>query len=570
MPTLESPSVLQVDETGMLPITQKQSRPPIAFFRKVVPLAFQLSSGYRAVTVDANSAALRGAFRSYEHDALSAGAATKTKQGNAVIIEMAAPRELRQIRMSAPQANRLLEIYRLDGSVLSSKPTATAVFNGNTAQLPAGEHIFKDTRFAVMVKSTLGEDAYVPLETQDVEEVRIGALPTGPRIGVGEPGADTASALFWQVPGEVSATSGISGAVDAGPEMARAIETYLGDILKRLADAGASFPEVLEAALFIESDAPCLLEVTDFRLTGRPVLAPRLALGTSGDDPKTRDDLGENGKVVLRYSGEEILSKDIAVSIPKNAAIAAATVRTAESFRACAMDTASDAKTLLEELSGKTTGIYLETDKWAAVRATPTALPTLSGLLLGMMSVTAAANLLVELQEDWNGMPSGKVIANGIIDLRGASRRYWPGIRFPNPVVSLQPLWILVTATTGNAVWLADPGDAPVSILRKRSINSTYQIIHQIDACRPVHIFTSASVKSVATSTLTLSIGKRNAPVNRQSDERKTFDIAAAVEGYLADHQSDDGEEIPVPLTFTSGMTGLVTVYPPEIVYDLP
>ena len=52
-------------------------------------------------------------------------------------------------------------------------------------------------------------------------------------------------------------------------------------------------------------------------------------------------------------------------------------------------------------------------------------------------------------------------------------------------------------------------------------------------------------------------------------DNARTYDLAPAIRSYLDSSVGTD-PTTTIPLTLTSALRGIVTVYPPEIEYDLP
>jgi hypothetical protein len=74
--------------------------------------------------------------------------------------------------------------------------------------------------------------------------------------------------------------------------------------------------------------------------------------------------------------------------------------------------------------------------------------------------------VLVELQEDSDGRPSGKKLAAASLTLDQAGRRNWVTLSLPEIVTHFsEPYWILLGTAAGQAIWWADTGDGNLKVL---------------------------------------------------------------------------------------------------------
>jgi hypothetical protein len=215
------------------------------------------------------------------------------------------------------------------------------------------------------------------------------------------------------------------------------------------------------------------------------------------------------------------------------------------------------------------TGVYLEAAKWAGRSVRLDKTTSASGIALGILSLSEKVELMVELQEEWNGIPSGKTLYKGTLQLEGIGTRSWLSLGFAKPVtISTDGHWILVTAASGNAVWLSTPASGSMGIFKRTSDKSTFKEINKIDNSQALHRFFSGNTDNNAQPPCIVSIGESKVACASNDGGKKAFDLSSALSLYLQG-QPGDSDEVPVPLTFTSGMPGIVTVYPPEIVYDI-
>jgi hypothetical protein len=483
MPSIENLSALKVDENNELQIIDMLESPTAKLFQKAVGLSFSISQSAKKIIVD--SAELQGFFKHLDYSAFSEEALSINQQGSALLVDLGALRELRSVALKSAYTNHCLEVYRLDGSVLSSKPTVSVNFSGDTVFLPEGEGAYKDTRFALRLRDcSLGEEGYLSLNGQNINDIIIRSFPTGPRLGIGAlPGMGSPAVFFRQVPGEINSENAGLGNVNEGQALAKALETYLNDTIEQLKAGGNPMPTVVDATLFVESDTPCVFCATSFHITYRPVLKPQLSFGRlNGRLSDGKDDIKENGNVVLRYLGKQISQKEIIVTIPKNALIIDATVRTTQSFHQGGLLSEDDNCELAVSINQRNTGVYLEAAEWAGQSVKIEKTTSVGGIALGILSLSDKTELIVELQEEWNGRPSGRTVAEGTIKLEGSKNRSWLRLKFAKPVtVTAETHCVLVTAATGKAVWLSTVGDLPLRIFEKTGDKSALKEFNKID-----------------------------------------------------------------------------------------
>ncbi len=526
-------------------ITTPSGAPPARVFRRVVPLRLQTGGGVGRVVFD--NAALQGSFKRRDYNIAPGGPhAFEPLAGSAGMVKVTLdmPRHVREVRLSSALAGAasVLELYRLDGNTPAPKATASAMLAGRppVASLPANED-FTDVRFALKLRDS---GALAP---SGIVHLGLRSYPTTPRLGLAPLAADGLDLqeeplFFWQAPGEIGTTAPASdGNFDAGPGLKQELERYLATLDRPL-------PLTIALALVLESDAPCAVEVAGLGVTYR--------LSTEAFPS------GE-AKQVLRFGNGQGTAHDLRVSLPGNASVSRATLRVAESFR---LDRVAGSDVAPAPIAGHKLGIHVGAERWVAQGVMPAAALSATGISLGLLGLTDATELMVELQEDWDGEPSGRKLATGMVAIQRAGRRGWFTLLFPEAIVlTTQPHWLLLRASSGSAVWLAQPGTPGVRVLHEGgAIRPAWQGFGDVGAL--FQLLSRSSVTEMV-GPATLTIGSQLVPSTLGGTGR-IFDLAPALNAYLAALSANGAANIDVPLTFTSQAPGIMTVYPPLIEFD--
>jgi hypothetical protein len=582
---------------------------PLRFFRQVLYLRFASGGMAEQVLVDADETHFEATFQPYSYDAcgtLPAGlTADLDDQQGAVAVTLDAPRHVESVSLAGDTvlgAEHALAFYRLDGQAFAGEPTVVAPLStgwGHAGEVlalegwewagelpgpaaapraaPAGpgwesghEGIVTESylaRQAVIREDTDFVDVRFGLRLQgpgspglhasDVTSLRLRSYPTGPRIGIADPADLDSATFFWQAPGEVGKSiPAEQGSVDAGPALAEALSRYLGAFLTEPA------PEYIDVALVIASDAPCVLDIAQCDVVYH--LAQHSFPG------------GE-AKQVLRFTRERLEPQALPVQLPANAVITFAEIEMAISPRGGRLLLPGDGEDLSEAALVQHMGARIDAGRWVAQRiATPEA-TSVSGLALGLMPTAAGTELSVEVQEEWQDQPSGRKLVEGTIELARVGRRAWAVLELAEAiVVGAQPHWLLVKATRGHAVWLAEAGGGPIRILDRtsggnwveRSTLDGYQALYRFFSQRAADPQEGAAVTirigDSALSPMPSPAGQGAASAR----DTQRFDLKPALNAYLDAHPAV-GAPIAVTLSFSAGFLGFVTVYPPQIEYDL-
>ncbi len=540
--------------------------PPLRFFRRALFLRFPTGGQADRLAIAASATAFQASFLPLDYNALAPGepslAASRSSAegGTAVIVQLDAPRQVRQVRLASsavPGSGYSVELYRLDGNRLASGPTVSASISGGLATFSQD---FTDARFAIRLKAPGGGNT--ALSTTQVTEVTVRGYPTGPRLGIARPDDLPASVFFWQAPGEIGRAQPASlGEANAGAALADALQRHLDDLVASLQEqAGegtvARLPAQVDAALVIESDAPCRLQVTSLGV------GYRLVQESFPDGAQ---------KQVLRFPGDATSSQTVALALPGNATIVSATLRTTESFRRDRVP-APDEGAPPNGVPAEKSGVHASPGQWAAQEVVPSQATFASGVALALMALVGDTAVQVALQEDWRGRPSGKALAEGTVLLEQAGAPRWATLLFPGPVVlPSQPHWLLVRPSRGQALWLTAAGSTPVRLMEATSKGEIGGELSVLEGQQALYSFLSRGKQVQGQAAFGMLVGAQpvapgSAPPDGQPDTRIT-DLASALGAYLASQATT--ATVSVSLTFSASVPGILTVYPPRVEYEV-
>lgn len=570
---------------------------PRTVYRATIAVSVAVPTPETSVVVDPSAAALVGTFG--PRDSVLSGNAF-AQLGGVVVVTVPEPREVRLVsfKSSVPFGGATVQLFRLDEDTVAPQPTATSqVVSSNAASFGTGD--FADVRFAV------GADG---------RDVTIGALggvtvrgyPTGARLGLADPATPDEVTFFWPGPHD----SGDD--VNAGAELGAALQAFLGGrsgalhatlviqsdqpctfYLQRL-DTGTTFAldgfgfpslgpgDVLDtdalAARIAAAEDPVSAHLRAV-LHGAPVVdglnaaigsdalydatrfagvqlsdATKAALGGAADLARTNRLLLQDAYPdaiaapdvdrVLRFDGRSFATRQVAVSLPAGAHVTKATVATDGSLRA-------DRGTGGAAPADGRSGVHVGADAATAIAATVAAATSVTGVAVDLLPLADGTKLAVELQEDWQGSPSGKKLAAGVVVLPEAGVSQRASVFFDPVVLPAGTVWVVLQASRGHAVWLATADEsASVRVVRTPGAESVFPGISV-----SVELFTRSGAAAGAPAT-TLAVGAATVT----PDDGGTYDIAAALTA------AGGGA---VTFGFSSAVGGTITVHPPHIEYSL-
>ena len=531
--------------------------PPLRIFRQILLLRFVTGGLADGIRIDPEATSLKGKFSSYDYDALNpdepALQAVLSNSGDAVVVALDAPRQVSEIHLSpgkASGAGYSVELYRLDGNTLTEKPTGSASVQNNAAAFPESVG-FTDARFAVRLEGP----ASTSLSSGDLAAVQLRSRFAGARIGISDPSEPNSATFFWPTPEDIVETPPASLTdVEAGKAIAAALGRYLDDFFAppQPSDGNEPLPEFVDVAMILESDAPCVLDLEALDVVYHP-----LTRSFHSGDGETLD------KQVLRFPGELGVARELLVRLPSNASIGSARLETVESFATDRPLASSDDPPNTPLAQDK--GVHLSVGRWAAQAVVPPRAMSVSGVAVSLLPLARGTRVLVELQEDSDGRPSGKKLATASLTLDQPGRRDRVALPFPEVVTLFsERYWLLLGTAAGQAIWLADSGDGDLKVLDR-----TTDGLKALDGLVATQQLLVRDGQTQEQQPASLAVGGNTVVGTAGQDNARTYDLSSAIRSYLDSSVKTD-QATTIPLTLTSALRGIVTVYPPEIEYDLP
>jgi hypothetical protein len=172
--------------------------------------------------------------------------------------------------------------------------------------------------------------------------------------------------------------------------------------------------------------------------------------------------------------------------------------------------------------------------------------------------------VLVELQEDSDGLPSGKKLATASLKLDQPGRRDRVALSFPEVVTLFsERYWLLLGTASGEAIWLAESGKGDLKVLDRPTDG-----LRALDGLVATQQLLVRDGQKQEQQPASLAVGGNTVVGTAGQDNVRTYDLAAAIVSYLASSVGT-APATTIPLTLTSAPRGIVTMYPPEIEYDL-
>ena len=528
-------------------VTQPAGEAPGRFFQNVLYLRFPADAFTSAFVVDEAATLLTGTFGPHTYDGLRpdnpALAANVSAAGANLMVQLDGPR---QVLAVTPKGSYSVELYRIDAGTPSAQPTETT--NDGTIGGPA----FTGATFAVVLKS--GGTAKPAPTVNDLQRISLRGYPTGPRLGIAGPNLQSID-FFWHANGQVGTTvpaaAGDLGA--AGTALAKALARYLDSAWQAL--KGAAPPARFDAALVIQSDEPCELNL-NLRIAYHRVLAV-------GD------------RQFLRFAGDRVETQAVPLRLPGKPAIVSATLRAVESLQARSLSPGDAGSPLVTTGIAARRGIRVTSAdaRCAAQSFTPAVAVSASGLSVGLLALAADTELTLEIRAGQSGAPASVALAQAKVSVAEPGQPQWVTVSFAKPaVVPAEPHWIVLGAAKGVFVWLTEP-DAG-SVLTGAWEGGLWNAAGSIDGARALYRTASADrppgvppVPLTAPDAWRLSLGSAALTGARDNNNGVVFDLAASLASYVQSATPADGVTI-VPIQVTAMAKGGITVYAPRVVYD--
>ena len=261
-----------------------------------------------------------------------------------------------------------------------------------------------------------------------------------------------------------------------------------------------------------------------------------------------------SAKRVLRFPADHAGQAGVAVSLPPGAVVSKAALSTQESLRGDRPDDPGAASAA----SGRS-GVHVSGDDTAAVSVAVDQALTATGLALPLLGLTSDTQVTVELRADDHGAPAGKALATTTAALSSPGAVEWSTVYFGPVVLGSGPVWIVLRAPKGEAVWLAATAEDGLHVVRTPDDGAPTETV--LPGLQPLYQLLSRSGSAADAPATTLQLGGTTVAATRDGD-RSTYDLAAALQAAAAAGAA-------VPLTFTSTAAGTITVYPPHVEYEV-
>lgn len=537
--------------TGGRTVATPAGDPPLRTFRDVLRLRFALDGAAEEVVLDPAALTLRARFEPLEYDALApgapGGAATLRARDGAVVLELDAPRRVVAVGLAPGQgaAGFTLRVHRVDNEAIADEPTVTV----SRENARGGGVDFRldvtDARLALRLHDRAGSP--VPFTPADVSLIRVRSHPMTPRLGLAALDTDPLAepAPVWQAPGEIGGNVPLEeGVMDAGPALAAALARHFAAL--------SPLPDLVEVALVATSDAPCRWNLSAYDVPFR--LARRSF--ASGADRET-----------VRFAAGGAADRPVLLRLPGQAGVVSARLEVSPGLRA---DRPVAEGAFPAGEPSESTGLRVDGAAWVAQEVTPSQAVAVNGVSLGLLALTAGASLSFELREDAGGEPAGRTLAAADLVIERAGRATWFRIPFPSSVVlPAAPVWLLLAAVRGEAVWLAR--DVPSSRIRRLArpgLPPAGATQSAVDGLEALHRLLSASGEALRQSPpLQVRLGGQSVSAQEGGDPqgRMVFDLTAALVDWLKGKERTPQD---VPLELVSAVPGTATVYPPRVEYE--
>jgi hypothetical protein len=264
--------------------------------------------------------------------------------------------------------------------------------------------------------------------------------------------------------------------------------------------------------------------------------------------------------LVLRRTERRVLALGGPVTVgvrrPGGIEIEEATLPTLEDLPAARPSAAGDT-----EHVDANVGVEVTTERWVAARVSPAAAVTAAGAELRLTGLGTVGRVRLELREDHDGLPAGRVLASGEAALPPPGSTAWVRVVFPErAVVAATDHWLTALASGGRALWRASPdGDGRWASrprdggawARFRSAGGTPGL--GLLADRP---------PVTARPALLLTVEGAPVPATRDGD-RVSYDLQPA----LAAGQASEATTLRIRVDAAGGS---LSVDAPVVVYDVP
>ncbi len=485
-----------------------------------IPFA-ELSRKKHVVTVDGT--VMAGSFDHWDYNARDAGSPESVRvsdKGHALYCTLPAPRQIRKISLSHPDAGASgykVKLYRLDGDAMADSPTIQV--NNNAVISDA----FIAARFAITLED--GSGARRNLSVSHLTDCMIRSLPTAPRLRLAPPeGIEGPTVPLWQQPGQPEGSDRNFSLSDALAEAANTLLDAVGP------------GESPQLRIILSADAPAKVAISEFSIATEFRLL----------------DIPWSDKRRFIFDGNGDRSHEVPLNITPGSEITAAACESVETFSVPSTPLDASPGALPQPTSS---GIRIDLHHFVDQPFSITNAIELTALWCGLMALTTDSHLSASILESG----TDRTVA---ISEQQLPRIGWQGgvrFRFDPVVLPSGNYAVRITCDKGALLWHTSPGTpAPVS-----SAGYSYdgdQALHSIER-RIQNSEPTIPDAGPSTGDQPFRIEISGTPVadgTVGADGRRTHDLSAALSTTLA-------AGTPPVLCISSRQKGEVILYPLHI-----
>lgn len=527
-------------------------------------------------------------FKTLSYNALNHASAdlraNVEKTGHWLRITLPAPAQLSSITLKSPHGGFLhsIGIHRIDGDAIAEEASASAsiassvttVFGVNQATKVAGKtsnqrKTAQQSRLAFnqrlyQTNFTGQEFALHLLDSNDnvdpnfspdwLAALTITSYPSTPQLALVLPVIDEVGGQLtlpldnaiplWTEAGELGKADTPAATLQTlGTRLAESLQTGL----KRLAeDYPLSDSGFIDVALLFNSSAACEVMLADFNMAYQAV--KRGSVNASEEKITLRFKRNNGQTLPLQLAlPADISSGKINLSIDESIATGSATSDSATTLL----------ETLVEPVASNQSLRLNEADK--ALQPLTISKPVhLQGVILALSTLSDNASIDIELIADKNGAPNGdSLLHTGPLPVPSKSKRWQRFSISDSLLLSSGNYWLAVHINQGIVYWYlrnAPPGQS----IHRQPANGTAKQFRDWSAYYQLQS-TSSINTNPAQSRTRLQLADQ--PLSATPTDNGRFDYSFALSPMFDPAQ-------PIELAVTSAGKGLMTVYPPEIVFD--
>jgi hypothetical protein len=541
---------------------------------------------------------LNAQFKTLQYNALEHAStdlrAVVTNSGGWVRVTLPAPAQLTAITLHSPHgdASHSIAIHRVDGDAIADQASASATvpsigfeaggaigintsmqaqLTGTAAarqqtssQSQAQSQAFINPRRYQVVDFTgqefalqlLDEDGVVVpgFSTNWLAALTITSYPSTPQLALVLAVVDDINAQLvlppdnsiplWSEAGELGKGGTPAATLQTlGANLATTLEAGINRLAEQFPLSGTGF---IDIALLFSSSAPCKVSLANLNIAYQAIKRGSVNASTE--------------KITLRFERSGGQTLPLQLALPPGIVSGEVNVTIDESIAAGGSAAPATDTALLETLAGPVTGnhsLLLDEGDKAVQPLTLTTATWLRGITLAIATISDSALISIELLADRNGAPAGDSLLHLEQAALTAKHRHWQRFAVTDSLLLASgDYWLAVSVNQGVVYWYLQQ-ESGQSVLRQPGGSAGRQF-RGWRALYQLQSGSGASLSSVQSQALVRLVDQKLAAVPTD-DGKYRYSFALG---------SESGPVDTVDLTVTAAGKGLLTVYPPEIVFD--